>query len=211
MRPRIVHALAALFALTALVAVGAEDAAGQPAKKRTPQKPETAVEAVRLTSVSAIRPEEAISMASVTPVAAIASDTAVSSEPVTLPVLSEETSVKSEVSAATALSAESLIQANALSEVKSLVTESDVDLEKVIGAVAIAASVGVPPERLREVAALMPEKTRSRFDALNPGFASKLWVIKTRALEAEKQGKNTDELWEAYWKVFEKSVRTSRK
>lgn len=44
--------------------------------------------------------------------------------------------------------------------------------------------------------------SQSRFDMIKPNVWSRMWVIRQMALEMEKKGRNTDDLWYAYLQLF---------
>ena len=95
----------------------------------------------------------------------------------------------------------SAVEAVRLAPVAALQQVSALTVERLAPVSALKETSAVHAERLVTIAALW-KREQSRFDAFQPGFASKMWVIRTRALEAEKQGKNTDELWDTYWRIF---------
>lgn len=70
----------------------------------------------------------------------------------------------------------------------------------------ISTNMAPAVEAVKEQRELKPVAVPSRFAAQEPGWASKLWVLKARALSAESRGENTDALWEAYWRVYERAA-----
>lgn len=94
----------------------------------------------------------------------------------------------------------------------SAVSADGIDAKTIEEAIAEAVSSGVSPVAIEKVAAavLAAKPFASRFDILEPCAFSRLWAIKIEALEREKKGEPTDELYELYWRLFSEGLRDSR-
>lgn len=162
-------------------------------------------EAASLSGASQVRAE------AVTPVVTLSEAIQVGAESVgIIPEMEKAGSVPTE-----ALEQDGLVRASKAEVVSSLTNRYDQFHEMpAVGGASVEASQtseiytnrASAVEALNEQRELRPVTVPSRFAAQEPGWASKLWVLKTRALSAESRGENTDDLWEAYWRVYERAA-----